>query len=98
MYVERERNAEYQRQIDEYLGKISDAKVSLESDHYQKGIYVLCDIDSKKTEQRRGLENKVAELKRSLVLKGAKQFDCHEAYPRYSLGIREFKIERVSIV
>jgi hypothetical protein len=44
--IEKERNAEYQAQIDEYLLKISDAKVSLENDHYQKGIYVLCDIDT----------------------------------------------------
>lgn len=44
--LEKERNAEYQAQIDEYLQKISDAKVSLENDHYQKGIYVLCDIDT----------------------------------------------------
>jgi len=54
------------------LQKISDSKVSLESDHYQKGIYVLCDIDAQKTEKRMELENKVAKIKRFLVLTGAK--------------------------
>jgi hypothetical protein len=80
------------------LNKISEAKVNLENEHYQKGIYVLCDIDTQKSQHRRQLEAKVAEVKRHLIVCGGKAFDCCEAYPRYSIGAREFMVQKVNIV
>jgi hypothetical protein len=84
--------------VKELIEKLSQAKTDLDQVHYQKGIYGLCDMDGKLTEARRVLEGRLGITRRCLINTGAEAFDIHPEYPRFSVGQREFRIERVSLL
>jgi hypothetical protein len=76
---------------------MGDAKTYLENTLYQKAIDSYCGTDSRNIRTITELQSKVALAKRHNVLMAGRCFDLHE-YPGYSLGQREFQIQRVSLL
>ena len=80
------------------IKKLSQAKEELDQDHYQKGVYTLCDLDGKLSDARVLFQKQIGIIRRHLINTAAEAFDIHPEYPRYSLGSSEFSIQKVSLL